>query len=265
MRAYASCMRTVLLTGASGTIGRGFVEEYLDRYREAYALRLGVRSMDKRDERIADAVAFDIEDYESARRACEGVETVVHLAASPNWQAGFCEELVRPNIIGAYHVFEAARDAGCRRVVYASSVHAIMGYPVDVQAHADDPPRPDTMYGVTKVFGEGLCSSFSYEHGLSCIAIRIGAYVPDDERDKVVRSANPQLLDIMISQRDMAQLIHRCIDAPESVRYAIVNGLSDNRFKRMDIERARSLLGYDPQDDAFAWSEAVDLGPEVKV
>jgi nucleoside-diphosphate-sugar epimerase len=258
-------MRSVLLTGAGGNIGSGFRDEYIERYRDAYALRLAYHNPDTRDDRFEDIVHLDIEDAASARRACEGVDTVVHLAASPEWQASFCDELLGPNIIGAYHMFEAARDAGCRRVVYASSVHAIMGYPVDVQAHADDPPRPDTMYGVTKLFGEGLCSSFSYEHRMSCIAIRIGAYVGDGERDRVVRSANPQLLDIVISQRDMAQLIHRCIEAPDSVRYAIVNGLSDNRFKRMDVERARSLLGYEPQDDAFAWSDAVELGPEAKV
>lgn len=258
-------MPNVLLTGASGRIGRGFCEEYLANYPDAYTLRLGLRDLGKRDDRFDDVVAMDIEDPASVQAACDGVDTVVHLAASPDWQGDFCSDLIGPNIRGAYHVFEAARSAGCGRIVYASSVHAVMGYPVDYQAHADDPPRPDSMYGATKVFGEALCSAFAYEHGISCIAVRIGAYVPDDEREKVVESANPQLLDIMVSQGDLAQLIHRCIVAPKDVRYAIVNGLSDNRFKRMDIERARSLLGYEPQDDAFAWSERMKLGPEVKV
>jgi nucleoside-diphosphate-sugar epimerase len=257
-------VKTVLITGAGGRIGRGFCHEYLERFTGSYNLRLGVHHISGADRRF-EAVELDIVDYPSTRRACEGVDAVVHLAASPDWQGDFCEDLVRPNVTGAYHVFDAARDAGCRRVIYASSVHAIMGYPVDYQAHHDEPPQPDTMYGVTKVFGEGLCSSFAYLHGMSCIAIRIGAYVPDDEHDRVARSANPQLLDIVVSQRDMAQLIHRCIEAPDSLRYAIVNGVSDNRFKRMDVESARALLGYEPQDDAFAWSEEVELGPEVKV
>jgi uronate dehydrogenase len=152
-----------------------------------------------------------------------------------------------------------------RRIVYASSVHAVMGYPVDHQAHAGGPPRPDTMYGVTKLFGEGLCSSFAYEHGMSCIAIRIGAYVADKDRQKVVESDNPQLLDIVISERDMAALIHKSIIAPDAVDYAIVNGLSDNRFKRMDLESTKALLGYEPEDDAFEWSEKVDFGAEEKV
>ena len=255
--------RTVLITGANGKIGSGFRDEHARLYRDDYALRVNGRRPIA-DTRYPDEVTADITDAAGMRRACEGIDTVVHLAASPEWQGDFCDELFQPNIIGAYTVFDAARRAGCRRIVYASSVHAIMGYPVDVQAHHDDPPRPDTMYGVTKVFGEALCASFAYEHGISCIAIRIGAYVADDERAKVRDSANPQLLDIVISQRDMAQLIHRCIMAPPDVRYAIVNGLSDNRFKRMDIESARAL-GYAPRDDAFAWSEEVELGPEVKV
>lgn len=255
----------VLLTGAGGNIGSGFRDDYIARYQGDYRLRLAAHNPDFTDDRFGDVVELDIEDAEQCRAACEGVQTVVHLAASPDWQGDFCDDLFRPNIIGAYHMFEAARQAGCRRMVYASSVHAIMGYPVDYQAHTDDPARPDTMYGVTKVFGESLCSSFAYEHGLSCIAIRIGAYVAEDDHAEVTGSANPQLLDIVISQRDMSQLIHRCIVAPDDITYAIVNGISDNRFKRMDIEETKRLLGYEPQDDAFGWSAEVDFGPEVKV
>lgn len=256
----------VLLTGASGTIGAGFRDEYAARYRDAYALRLGVHNPDFSDDRFDDLVRMDVEDEESLRAAVSGVDVVVHLAANPDWETeDFDGELLGPNIVGAYNMFEAARAAGCRRIVYASSVHAIMGYPVDLQVHEHDPSRPDTLYGVTKVFGEALCSSYAYVHGMSCIAVRIGAYVPDNEKQKVVESNNPQLLDIMISQRDMAQLLHRCIVAPDDVRYAVVAGLSDNRFKRMNIERARELLGYAPQDDAFEWSLKVGFGREEKV
>jgi nucleoside-diphosphate-sugar epimerase len=255
----------VLLTGASGKIGAGFRDDYLERHSGSYRLRLGAHRPGFTDGRFDEIVPADITDLDQMTRACDGVDTVVHLAASADWEGDFCSEQLKPNIIGAYHVFEAARRAGCRRVVYASSVHAIMGYPLDFQAHATDPSRPDTMYGVTKVFGEGLCSSFHYLYGMSCIAIRIGAYVPDDERQKVTYSANPQLLDIVISQRDMSQLLHLCITAPQDVGFAIVNGVSHNRYKRMDVERGRELLGYHPQDDSFEWSVAVELGPEKKV
>lgn len=255
----------VLLTGADGHIGRAFRDDHREHYAGFYDLRLGVRRIDAAHRDSSDVVEANIEDLGAMRAACRGVDTVVHLAASPDWQADFCDTLVGPNILGAYHVFEAARAEGCRRVVYASSVHAVMGYPVDFQAHVTDPPRADTMYGVTKVFGEALCSSFAYEHGLSCIAVRIGAFVARGDEGKVIHSDNPQLLDIVISQRDMSELLHRCIIAPESVRYAVVNGLSDNRYKRMDLEETKRLLGYAPQDDAFRWSVEVELGEEVKV
>lgn len=257
--------RTVLLTGASGDVGSGFRDEYCARYRGAYRLRLGVREPGFRDDRFDDIARLEIEDLASCEKACAGADTVVHLAAEPDPDADFCAELVGPNVIGAWNMFEAARRARCRRVVYASSVQAIMGNPVDYQAHASEPPRPATMYGATKAFGEALCSVFSYSHSLSCIAVRIGAYVGDDDRDKVDKSANPQLLDIVVSQRDLAQLLHLCITAPDDVRYAVVNGLSDNRFKRMDLESTRALLGYAPEDDAFEWSDRVKFGPEARV
>lgn len=256
--------RTVLLTGAGGNVGRGFRDEYLARYRDAYDLRIGVRRPEHRDARFAENVVIELADVATLEAACRGVDTVIHLAANANWQARW-EDLVGPNIIGTYNMFEAARKSGVRRIVYASSVHAIMGHPLDYQTHHDGGPRPDTFYGATKVFAEGLCSTFAYMHHLSCIAVRIGAYVGAGEGDRVRESANPQLLDIVVSQRDLAQLLHRCVMAPDDVRYAIVNGLSDNRYKRMDIEHARQLLGYQPQDDAFKWSELVRLGAEAKV
>jgi len=256
--------RCVLLTGPAGRIGRGFQEEYLRKFREHYDLRIAVH-ITRGDALISDVVEMDIASLEQVKEACRGVDTVVHLAANADSQAGFCEALLEPNIVGAYNLFEAAHQMGCRRVVYASSIHAVMGYPVDLQVHHDSPPRPDTLYGVTKLFGEGLCSSYSYLHGLSCIALRIGRYVQDDEVEALKHRANPQELDIVVSQRDMAQLIHRCILAPDHLKYAILNGLSNNRYKRLDLESARRLVGYAPEDDAFQWSELLHFTPEEKV
>lgn len=254
----------VLLTGAEGEIGSGFREEYLARYSDSYRLRLGVGDPGFRDDRFSDVVFFRLEDLDGVRKACRGVDTIVHLAANAHWQARF-EELLEPNVVGAYHVFEAAREAGCRRVIYASSVHAIMGYPVDRQAHEDDPAWPDSVYGASKVFGEALCGVYSYLHGLSCLAIRIGAYVPDEKREKIAAASNPQFLDIAVTQRDLCHLIHRCVLAPEELRHAVLHGVSDNRFKRMGIERTRALVDYEPRDDAFDLSDVVGLGPEEKV
>ena len=255
----------VLLTGVNGNIGTDFVETWLAQHTADYNLRLGTRREEYEDDRFDDIVLMDIEDPPSLAKAMRSVDCIVHLAGNPSVEASF-DELLGPNIIGLYNVFEAARKAKVRRIIYASSVHAIMGNPVDFQAHHDDPARADTLYGASKAFGEALCSSYSYEWGISCIALRIGAYVPDDEREqRVYCSDNPQLLDIVVSRRDLCQLIHKCIMAPDDLDYAVFHGISDNRFKRMDITNGRALVGYDPQDDAFEWSRLVDLGPEEKV
>ncbi len=255
----------VLLTGVNGTIGADFAETWLSQHRSDYGLRLGSRREDYEDARFDDIVLMDIEDTPSLARAMRGVDCVVHLAGNPSVDATF-DELLGPNVVGGFNVFEAARRAKVRRIVYASSVHAIMGYPVDFQAHHDDPPRADTLYGASKVFGEALCSAYAYEHGMSCIALRIGAYVPDDEREqRVYCSDNPQLLDIVVSRRDLMQLIHKCIMAPDDLDYGVFHAISNNRFKRMDIANARTLVGYEPQDDAFEWSRLVDFGVEEKV
>lgn len=255
----------VLLTGINGNIGADFAETWLAKYASDYDLRLGTRREDYEDSRFDDIVLMDIEHPPSLTKAMRGVDCVVHMAGNPSVDATF-DELLGPNIVGLYNVFEAARKAKVPRIIYASSVHAIMGYPVDFQAHHDDPPRADTLYGASKVYGEALCSAYAYEHGMSCIALRIGAYVPDDERkQRVYCSDNPQLLDIVVSRRDLCQLIHKCIMAPDDLTYAVFHGISNNRFKRMDIANARTLVGYEPQDDAFEWSQLVDFGPEKKV
>ncbi len=253
---------TVLLTGAAGKIGAGFRDEYLEKYSRAYKLRLGVFK-DLEDGRFGDVVELDITDYEGVLAALDGVDVILHLAANADWQASY-DELEGPNLRGAYNVFQGAVEVGCRRVVFASSVHAIMGYPVDYQVHAHDPPRADSLYGVSKVYGEALCSAYAHMHGISCIAVRIGAYRSTDELRSLKDEDNPQLLDIMVTQRDLCQLLHKCITAPEHVKYAVVAGLSNNRYTRMQNNEACDLLGYEPQDDAFELG-GVSLGEEEKV
>ena len=130
------------------------------------------------------------------------------------------------------------------------------GYPLDVQIHPDDPVRPGDMYGVTKVFGEATGAYFAYREGLSAIAVRIGAY---GKPEHVTRSDDSRYLSLFVSPRDLSQLFHRCIEAPDTLRFAILHGISNNQLKRLDISSARELVGYDPQDNAFALSEHVHL------
>lgn len=149
------------------------------------------------------------------------------------------------NIIGTYNAFVAAKAAGCRRFIFASSIHAVSGYPADVQVKTNDPVNPGDLYGVSKCFGEALGRYMAEQENLSTIAIRIGGSQP---LEFAMDPKGLGMLDAWVSQRDLNQLINLCIDA-EGIRFAIFNGLSDNRFKRLDISDAREILGYQPVDD----------------
>ena len=179
------------------------------------------------------------------------MDTVVHLAADANPAASFYDSLLDNNIKGTFNVFRAAKDQGCRRVIFASSAWVMGGYARDVQLTPDAPLRPVNLYGVSKCFGEAVAAYFAQAEGLSSIVVRIGAY-DDGEAHNWLRAApNVRELATYVSARDLHHLLVRCIDTP-NIRFAIVHGLSENRFKRLDLTSTRALLGYAPQDDAFA-------------
>lgn len=235
--------RKVLVTGAAGNIGSYFAEHA----REKYDLRLMVQAMDEQAAAIkgfGDVVVGDLSDLDRLKTLCDGIDTVVHLAADPSPSATW-NDLLHANIIGTYHIMAAAKAAGCRRVIYASSIHAVSGYPADAQVKTSEPVNPGDLYGVTKCFGEALGRYMAEQEGVSVIALRIGAFQPLER----AREADAiRLLDAFVSQRDLHQLIERSIDV-ENVKFAVLHGVSNNRFKRLDISDARALVGYDPQDD----------------
>lgn len=236
--------RHVLVTGAAGRIGSYFAEHS----HEKYDLRLMVRGDEKRIEKIrpwGEMVDANLSDLDRLKEICKGIDTVVHLAGDPG-PSSLWQSLLETNIIGTYNLFAAAKSAGVRRVVYASSIHAVSGYPADVQVKTSEPVNPGDIYGVSKCFAEALCRYMAEKEGVSAIAIRIGAFQPL-EAAQSERSLG--MLDAFVSERDLNQLIGRCIDV-ENVQFAILHGLSDNRFKRLDITDARELVGYAPEDDS---------------
>lgn len=240
--------RRVLITGAAGNIGTYFAQQNHERY----DLRLAVHEEADRAKvaSYGETVLADINDLASMQKACDGMDTVVHLAAlaSPmsDWPG-----LLKVNIIGTYNAFYAAFSAGCKRVIYASSIHAVSGYPADVQVKPTDPVNPGDLYGVSKCFGEALARYMAEQEGLSAIALRIGGFQP---AEKARGDMGVSMLDAWVSQRDLDQLIRLCIEAP-SIRFAIFNAISDNRFKRLDISSAREVLGYKPLDDSTQVNE----------
>ena len=233
----------VLVTGAAGWIGSTFARAAA----EHYDLRLMVLAGDPAASEIADygeIVEADLADIERLKEVCQGMQTVIHLAGDPNPNAAW-SSLLPNNIVGTYNLMVAAKAAGCQRVIFASSIHAISGYPMEQQVRTSDPVNPGDLYGVSKCFGESLGRYMAEQEGLSVIAIRIGVF---QKRDHEWISDELRFMNSFVSQRDLVHLLERCIEA-EGIRFAIVHGLSANRFNRMDISDTCELLDYQPQDD----------------
>jgi dTDP-4-dehydrorhamnose reductase len=243
--------RKVLVTGAAGNIGSYFAEHSHAKYE----LTLQVKDLDddaKALEEFGKVVIGDITNLDQMKQLTQGVDTVLHLAGDPDPSATW-NSLLNVNIVGTYNTMIAAKASGVRRLIYASSIHAVSGYPADVQVKTSEPVNPGDLYGVSKCFGEALGRYMAEKEGLSCICLRIGAFQP---LERARQEESIRMLDAWVSRRDLNQLIERCIDV-EQLKFAVLHGLSDNRFKRLDISDARELVGYDPIDDLTAENPAL--------
>lgn len=254
--ASSKARRRVLVTGAAGNIGAYFAEHSHQRY----DLRLMVRTQEDAKtieslRRFGEVVKSNLDDLARLKEMCAGVDTVLHLAASASPDSTW-EQLLPNNIVGTYNVMVAAKSAGCRRLIFASSIHAVSGYPADVQVKTSEPVNPGDLYGVSKCFGEALGRYMAEQEGLGVIALRIGAFQPISSAQDP--NAGVEMMNMFVSQRDLTQLVQRCIDADDKLRFAILHGVSDNHFKRLDISDARELVGYQPQDDA------TEINPHLK-
>jgi nucleoside-diphosphate-sugar epimerase len=257
--------KKVLVTGAEGVIGTAIRARLSDRY--------DLRSLTRRPRDFPSHVA-DIADLEAILPAFEGIDAVVHLAASSAISSDW-DNVLSSNVVGTYNVYEAARRAGVGAVVFASSNHAVGMYEVDgapgiFEPKAPDDPRivdhtaeirPDSLYGVSKAYGEALARYYLEIHGIRGFCLRIGGVrAGDDPSDPAVTNGSPAHLDlrtaeerqkrmnaVWLSQRDCAELIAACLDA-DHVRWAIVYGVSDNPGRFWDIGHAKELLGWEPQD-----------------
>jgi NAD(P)-dependent dehydrogenase (short-subunit alcohol dehydrogenase family) len=242
LRPPSRVRRSVLVTGAAGNIGSYFAEHAATHY----DLTLMVRSDEERQRMhfYGKTVIQDLGDLAGLTGCCAGIDTVLHLAAASSPSATW-DEILANNIIGAYNLMVAAKAAGCRRVIYASSIHAVSGYPKDTQVKTTDPVNPGDLYGVSKCFGEALSRYMAEQEKLSVIALRIGGFQPVEAAGG---EAGITMLDAFISRRDLQQLLLRCID-DVTLSFGLFHALSGNRFTRLDISDARELLGYVPIDD----------------
>ncbi|MEU4349842.1 NAD(P)-dependent oxidoreductase [Streptomyces sp. NPDC023838] len=238
--------RTVLLTGAAGGLGtlmRGLLPAY------GYDLRLlDARAIPGEP----DAITADLGDRGALREAVRGVDAVLHLAGI-SLESTF-DKILRANIEGTYHLYEAAREEGVARVVFASSNHAVGftprprgGAPLAPQAliPVDTPRRPDTLYGLSKSFGEDLAQFYWDKYGLESVSVRIGSCF--------MEPTSVRMLSVWMSPGDGARLFHAALTA-EGVGHTVVYGSSANTRLWWDLSSARAL-GYEPQDDSEQYAE----------
>lgn len=260
----------LLVTGAAGRIGT-FYRAWLPGERPgAWHVRAtDVRTPDRSHpgEEMLAGPEHDLADLDVARRLVAGAHSVLHLAADPSPRADFYGSLLDRNVKAPYNILHAAVETGVKRVILCSSINAVNGYPTQRQLRASDVPFPGNVYGATKAFSEALAGAFVSLHpGFSAIAVRIGgvrhpdqmrARPPDVNRGATIQPAL-NLADnrsIIVTLPDLSRLFDACLDAGPDVTFAVVNGISNNRHLRMDLEETRRLVGYEPQDDAFAdWS-----------
>lgn len=236
----------ILITGAAGRIGSFLVENLAERY------ELVLTDIRQPDETYGFPFhQADIGNIEIIRQVSQGVEVVVHLAANPNENAPW-EEIYPANIIGVYNVFQAAVDSGCKRVVFASSIHVVQGYPADVQVATTMSVRPLNIYGAAKAWGEALARYYADRQQISMICLRFGWVI---HREDLNIQPNHADLNMVITLDDLARLVSASIEAPYELHFGIFHGISNNRRRRLDISSTCEILGYKPRDDAFAIAE----------
>ena len=241
----------VLVTGASGLIGGLTLARLGDRYAFSGLSRRPVAGIPH--------TQADITDLAAVRGACAGMDMVLHLAAETQDYDDW-DKVMAITIGGTLNVYRAAQEAGVRRVVFMSTGSTMCGYewfdgsPYGMLARNEidrlpsgaklldhtDPPRPDSFYGVGKLFGENTGRLFSDRYGMSVLCIRLGAVLPRD-RPELIRHFPGYL-----SQADAVQMIDKCLSAPPTLKFGIFDAISENARRWRDTGPAKQILGWRP-------------------
>ncbi len=243
----------VLVTGMTGRIGRVLLRHLGDKY--------DFTGLSRRPMKGVRSVTGDITDFDSIRPHFDDQEVVVHLAATlgPDTTT---KESIDGNVWGVLNVYEAASQAGVKRVVFASSGAVIRNYTLDspwrelesgeyqklphtwpMLTH-ETPLRPKSLYGCTKVWGEAVGRWYADEFGLSVICVRFGE-VSADDRPTEVRSYS-----VWCSHSDAAQMVDKCIQAPDDLRFDVFYAVSNNAYNYRDLIHSKQVIGFEAHDNA---------------
>jgi NAD(P)-dependent dehydrogenase (short-subunit alcohol dehydrogenase family) len=234
---------SVLITGAAGGLGR-LLLPVLSR---AYSVSL----LDRRPRSPSPVLLYhpiDLSETTDLDACLSGVETVIHLAGEPTADLPW-EELFAANVLATQNVFRAAHRVGCRRVILASSVQVMDGYPRGMEITPDMPVWPINPYAVSKACAEAVAARFARKSVVSVICLRLGWVLPI--YDWRITPWSPYL-DRILTEGDFLRAMKSALQYPGGDPFEIHHVLSDNRVKRLNIDSARSRIGYCPRDDAYA-------------
>ena len=244
-------MKKLVLTGAAGRLG-SYLREPLSQMCEALVttdLAEGVGKLYPGET----YVQADLSDLPAMVDLLQGADMVVHFGAI-GYEAPW-DQILPANIVGAYNIWEAAYQNKVRRVVYASSIHAVGMYPKNQFIGTDVAHRPDTFYGLAKCFAEDLASLYWDKRGIESVCMRILS---------AAQVGNPRALGSWLSYDDLIHLVTRAIDTPVT-GFTVVYGVSNNDRAPVDNAKA-AFLGYRPKDNAEQFAakilaEAAPLDP----
>ncbi|WP_016986822.1 NAD-dependent epimerase/dehydratase family protein [Pseudomonas sp. B33.4] len=237
----------LLLTGAAGGLGK-VLRERMRPY--ANVLRLSdiaalAPAVDDREE----IVVCDLADKHAVHQLVEGVDAILHFGGV-SVERPF-EEILGANICGVFHIYEAARRHGVKRVIFASSNHVIGFYKQDEALDASSARRPDGYYGLSKSYGEDMASFYFDRYGIETVSIRIGSSFPEPQ--------NRRMMHTWLSFDDLTQLLERALYTP-NVGHTVVYGMSANKDVWWDNKFA-SHLGFEAKDSSEVFREKVEAQP----
>ncbi len=237
-------MSRILLTGAGGMLGK-MLREQLNGYCDT------LRVSDITD--LADAadgeevVSCDLGDMEAVRELVDGCDYIIHLGGMS--VENTFETILHANIRGTYNIYEAARQKGVKRILFASSNHTIGFHDRETRLDANSPTRPDSMYGVSKCFGESLARYYNDKYGIETAVVRIGSCFP--------KPRNRRMMATWMSFDDFTDLVKRIYEA-DRVNYTIVYGASANNEQWWD-NRFAGFLGWVPKDSSEQFAGEPDI------
>lgn len=243
-------MSIVLVTGSSGRIGRAVVAELQTRGQR-------VRGFDRAaTPGLADMIVGDLTDAGTVRRTMEGVQTLIHLAATPD-DADFLAEIVPNNIIGVHHVLESAQQAGVRRMILASSGQVVwyQRFAGPVPVSTEVLPTPRYWYAAAKLFLEGAGRSFAEKFGMEVLAVRLGWCPRTKEQVEEIR-ASDWAQDVYLSPRDAGRFFACAVEAKLDARFAIVYATSRPVRQLMYDLGSAKRLGYEPREQ---WPQGIEV------